>query len=74
MIRYRELKRRYELDGAAKTVGHLAEALEKEQLRADDFSLRDLAEALIPSGSEWVRSIRGAPLACGCWRIRTASM
>jgi hypothetical protein len=51
------LKRRYELDGAARTVAHLAEALEKEQLRADDFSLRDLAEALVPSGSEWVRSL-----------------
>jgi hypothetical protein len=57
VIRYRELKRRYELDGPAKTVGHLAEALEKEQLRADDFSLRDLAEALVPSGPEWVRSL-----------------
>jgi hypothetical protein len=57
VIRYRELKRRYELDGAAKTVAHLSEALEKEQLRADDFSLRDLAEALVPCGSEWVRSL-----------------
>jgi len=45
------------LDGAAKTVTHLAEALDKRQLRADDFSLRDLAEALVPSGSEWVRSL-----------------
>lgn len=57
MIRYRELKRRYELDGPAKTVGHLAEALQKEHLKADDFSLRDLAEALVPAGSEWVRSL-----------------
>lgn len=56
-IKYRELKRRYELDGAQKTVEHLSEALAKQELRADDFSLRDLAEALVPNGSEWVREL-----------------
>ncbi|MBQ8363378.1 MAG: hypothetical protein IJX36_05575, partial [Thermoguttaceae bacterium] len=56
-IKYRELKRRYELDGAQKTVEHLSEALTKQELRADDFSLRDLAEALVPNGSEWVREL-----------------
>ncbi|MBL9083012.1 MAG: hypothetical protein JNK76_14450 [Planctomycetales bacterium] len=55
MIRYRELKRRYELDGAARTVDHLSEALRTRQLRAEDFSLRDLAETLVPDGAEWVR-------------------
>ena len=29
-IKYRELKRRYELDGAQKTVEHLSEALTKQ--------------------------------------------
>lgn len=55
MIRYRELKRRYDLDGAAKTTEHLSEALRAKQLRAEDFSLRDLAESLVPDGQEWVR-------------------
>lgn len=55
MIKYRELKRRYELDGAQKTVEHLSEALRERKLRPEDFSLRDLAESLVPDGGEWVR-------------------
>ncbi|TWT30337.1 hypothetical protein KOR34_48950 [Posidoniimonas corsicana] len=55
MLNYRELKRRYELDGARQTVEHLTTALEERQLRPEDFSLRDLAEALVPDGREWVR-------------------
>lgn len=57
MIKYRELKRRYELDGPQRTVEHLSEALATKQLRADDFSLRDLAEGLVPDGGEWVRGL-----------------
>ena len=57
MIKYRELKRRYDLDGAKKTVEHLSEALSTKQLRPEDFSLRDLAEGLIPDGHEWVRTL-----------------
>jgi hypothetical protein len=56
-IQYRDLKRQYELDGPAKTVGHLSEALSAGQLRPRDFSLRDLAEALVPDGREWVRTL-----------------
>ena len=56
-IRYRELKRRYELDGPKKTTAHLSEALEARQLKPEDFSIRDLAEALVPDGHEWVRSL-----------------
>jgi hypothetical protein len=61
-IRYRELRRRYELDGPEKTVQHLSEALRQRELRPEDFSLRDLAEGLIPDGHEWVRNLdpRGA--------------
>lgn len=55
MIKYRELKRRYELDGPHKTVEHLSEALREKKLRPEDFSLRDLAESLVPDGGEWVR-------------------
>jgi len=56
-IKYRELRRRYELDGAQKTVEHLSEALSQGHLRPEDFSLRDLAEGLIPDGHQWIRML-----------------
>ena len=56
-IKYRELRRRYELDGPEKTTSHLCEALDTGQLRAEDFSLRDLAEGLVPDGHQWVRML-----------------
>jgi hypothetical protein len=56
-LKYRELKRRYELDGAEQTVGHLSEALRAGHLQPEDFSIRDLAEALVPDGREWVRML-----------------
>ena len=43
MIKYRELKRRYDLDGPQRTTEHLSEALRQKHLRAEDFSFRDLA-------------------------------
>lgn len=62
-IKYRELRRRYELDGPEKTVRHLSEALAEGQLKPEDFSLRDLAEGLVPDGHQWVRSLD--PRNCG---------
>ncbi|MGL4512306.1 MAG: hypothetical protein ACRCT8_04390 [Lacipirellulaceae bacterium] len=56
-LNYRELKRRYDLDGPARTTEHLTEALAEGTLKAEDFSLRDLAEALVPDGREWVRTL-----------------
>jgi hypothetical protein len=56
-INCRELRRRYELDGAQQTVQHLSEALREKHLRPDDFSLRDLAEALVPDGRQWVSTL-----------------
>jgi hypothetical protein len=56
-LKYRELKRRYDLDGAEQTVGHLSEALREGHLKPEDFSIRDLAEALVPDGREWVRML-----------------
>lgn len=56
-VNYRELKRQYDLDGPARTVAVLGEAIENKKLRLDDFSIRDLAEALVPDGREWVRSM-----------------
>ncbi len=57
MLKYRELKRRYTLDGPQKTITHLSEALREGHLRPEDFSLRDLAEGLVPDGGEWVRNL-----------------
>lgn len=56
-LNYRELKRRYELDGAERTVQHLSESLDEGHLAAEDFSIRDLAEALVPDGRQWVRML-----------------
>ena len=56
-IKYRELKRRYQLDGAERTVRHLSEALREKHVRAEEFSIRDLAEGLVPDGREWVRML-----------------
>ncbi len=56
-IKYRELRRRFELDGPGRTVAHLSESLTRGELRPEEFSLRDLAEALVPEGREWVRGL-----------------
>jgi hypothetical protein len=56
-IRYRELRRRYQADGPEKTVSHLREALTQGDLKPEDFSIRDLAEGLVPDGHEWVRTM-----------------
>ena len=56
-LKYRELKRRYDLDGAEQTVTHLSESLREGHLKPEDFSIRDLAEALVPDGREWVRML-----------------
>ena len=53
-LNYRELKRRYDLDGADRTVEHLSESLREGHLSPEDFSIRDLAEALVPDGRQWV--------------------
>ena len=56
-LNYRELKRRYDLDGADQTVHHLSESLRERHLKPEDFSIRDLAEALVPEGRQWVRML-----------------
>ncbi len=56
-IKYRELRRRYELDGPAKTTAHLQEAFREGDLKPEDVSIRDLAESLIPDGHQWVRQL-----------------
>lgn len=56
-LNYRELKRRYDLDGADRTVRHLSESLRNGDLKPQDFSIRDLAETLVPDGRQWVRML-----------------
>ncbi len=48
-IKYRELKQMYDLSGPDKTVRHLQEALEQGHLQPEDFSIRELAEAMLSS-------------------------
>lgn len=52
-IDYRTLKRQVELNGPEATAAHLTEALETKELRPEDFSIRELAEAF--NGREWVQ-------------------
>lgn len=47
----------YQRLGPRKTVRHLEESLEKKHLRPQDFSIRELAESLVPNGREWVYSM-----------------
>jgi hypothetical protein len=55
MINYRELGQMLKLEGKSKTCQHFAEALEKGQLKANDFNIRDLYEATVPDGREALR-------------------
>src|SRR5436305_9162009 len=63
-VKAHELRRRFELEGAASTCQHLREALQEKHLRPEDFSLRDLAEQFC--GRTWVAALDprhgGAPL------------
>lgn len=54
-IKYRELKHMYELCGPERTVEHLREALDEGHLKAEDFSIRELAEAT--AGPGWVKQL-----------------
>lgn len=56
-INCRELRKRFEMDGPQKTVDHLTEALQSGDLKPEDFSLRDLAEGLIPDGAARLREL-----------------
>jgi hypothetical protein len=46
-IKYRELKRMYDKTGPQQTVKHLQEALRKGDLKAEDFSIREIAEVTL---------------------------
>ena len=44
-------------EGHRKTAENLSEALTSGELKPQELSIRALAEALVPDGSEWVRSL-----------------
>lgn len=46
-ITQHELKRRYKLDGPKKTEAHLREALDEKHVKPEEFSIRELAEAIL---------------------------
>ncbi|MDA7977501.1 MAG: hypothetical protein MPJ50_01870 [Pirellulales bacterium] len=54
LVKAKELKQQCALDGLPRTVTQLREALEEEQLRPEDFSLRDLAESFC--GNAWLNA------------------
>ncbi|QGJ71060.1 Hypothetical protein PBC10988_27630 [Planctomycetales bacterium 10988] len=56
-MNYRELRRMYELEGPSQTLNRLGECFQQRHLRPEDFSVRTLAEALIPDGREWVLNL-----------------
>lgn len=55
LIEARDLKRMVELKGSDETCRLIEDALDKKELRADDFSIRELAESFM--GSEWVDNL-----------------
>jgi len=56
-INYRHLRLLNESKGYAETKRHICDALDKKQLRPEDFSIRQLAEALIPDGQSWMNHL-----------------
>jgi hypothetical protein len=57
MINVKELKRQYELE-PQQCMADLCEGLESKELRPENFSMRDLFEALIPNGRELLYEIQ----------------
>lgn len=57
LMNHRELGQMYRTLGAKKTCKKIAEHLNKGELKAEDFSLREMAESLVPDGREWVRTM-----------------
>lgn len=63
-VNYRELNQMYRSLGPVETCEQIREWLEMGRrgesggLRAEEFSIRQMAEALVPNGREWVESLR----------------
>ena len=74
-IKYRELRRHVRAGRAGQDASSISPKRSSQgHLKPEDFSLRDLAEGLVPDGHEWVRMMdprNGGGRAC--WRPATAS-
>ena len=70
-IKYGEVKQMVEHLGSAQTCARLGAAIREKHLKAEDFSLKDLAEAIVPEGREWVASM--SPFKSGFQPIREAA-
>lgn len=57
LVKAKDLKRLCDEKGRAWTRHHIQEAIDKGELKPHDFSLRDLAENLIPDGHEFVSAL-----------------
>jgi len=62
-VRAKDLKKLYREKGRAWTLHHIDEAIAKQEVRPEDFSLLDLAENLIDDGREYVSLMRRAATA-----------
>ena len=60
LVRAKDLRRLYDQKGPKWTKHHIHESIEKGDLSPHDFSLRDMAEHLIPSGHEFVSEMARA--------------
>ena len=68
-IKYRELKQLYEAEGADKTCRRLGAALESKELKPEDFSIKEIAEATL--GVDRVKALNRARVRRS-WRPATA--
>lgn len=57
LVAAKELAKMVKAKGLRFVVGHLHDALEAKELKPMDFSIRDLAQNLIPDGHEYVRKM-----------------
>jgi hypothetical protein len=53
----RELRQIYESNGPQETISYLTQNIKEGKMRPENFSIRDLAEGLVPDGHEWVRTM-----------------
>jgi len=57
LVQAKDLRRMWDEKGKARTLHFVQEGLEKKDFGSYDFSLRDMAENLVPDGREFVRRL-----------------
>lgn len=56
-INYKQIRTLCESKGKKATVQHFEDAFRERQLNASDFNLYQLAKAIVPNGSDWLRDL-----------------